>query len=56
MNTVDYMTSLPLIRKSFSIIFHKHFYGLTSKLKVKNPDDSDSIIELDIEIIRKILT
>ena len=56
MNTVDYMTSLPLIRKSFSIIFHKHFYGLTSKLKVKNPDDSDSIIELDIEIIRKNFT
>ena len=54
MDTVDYMTSLPLIRKSFSLIFHKHFSGLTSKLKVKNSDDCT--IELDIDIIRKDFT
>jgi len=49
-NTVDYMTSLPFIRKSFSRIFRKHFSDLVSRPKVRN--SNNSIIELDIKIIR----
>lgn len=49
-DTVDYMTSLPFIRKSFSSIFRKHFSDLVSRPKVRNSDNS--IIELDIKTIR----